>query len=100
MTVEEIQHLATLSRIAMTDDEAAAFAVECDAILHYVEQVKAVSADTAAAVPVVGVHANVLRPDVLTHEPGAYTGSLLDAAPQRDGEHIRVKKILGTSDAG
>lgn len=99
MTVEEIQHLAALSRIAMTDAEAEAFAAECDAILHYVEQVKAVSADTTAA-PVVGTLANVMREDASSHEPEAYTEALLEAVPVRDGRYVRVQKILGTNDEG
>jgi len=99
MTVAEIQHLAALSRITMTDAEAEAFSVEFDAILHYVEQVKAVSADTAAA-PVVGALANVMRADASSHEPEAYTEALLEAVPLREGRYVRVKKILGTSDEG
>ena len=99
MTTEEVQHLATLSRIAITDDEAAALAGDFDEILHYVDTVRAVSAETDAE-PVAGAVSNVLRDDVGTHDAGAYTEALLDAAPVRDGRYVHVKKILNSDDSG
>lgn len=93
MEVADIQHLAGLARIALTEKEAGELAAEFDAILDYVAQVTEVSAN-AAVLPMVGVHANVLREDTETHVPGAYTAALLAAAPQQEGAYVRVQKIL------
>ena len=94
MEIKDIQHLAELARIAVTDEEAAALASEFDSILEYVAQVAEISAGAGASVPVVGAVANVFREDVETNEPGAYTEALLAAAPKRHGAYIEVKKIL------
>ena len=37
---------------------------------------------------------NVMRPDVVEHLPGEYTESLLSNAPDREGDYLKVKKIL------
>ncbi len=92
----DIEHLASLARIALREHEAEEFAIDFNTILSYVAQVTAISA-TGTGVPTLGVHANVLRDDTETHQPGAYTDVLLAAAPERLGAYIHVKKILGGS---
>ncbi len=93
MTVEEIKHLGTLSRLALSDAEAEAFSREIDAILAYVGTVSAIAGDGARPKKVGVVH-NVFRPDEVTVAPSIYTETLLDAAPDRVGQYIRVKKII------
>ncbi len=97
MKKEEVQHLARLSRIALSDGEEAAYAKEFDAILGYVAQVADISGDTDLA-PSAGALSNVLRADEPNHAPGAYTEALLAAAPDRDGAYVRVKKVLSHND--
>ena len=93
MTVEEIKHLGNLSRLALTDDEAAAFSQEIDAILTYVSTVSAIAGDGALPKKIGVVH-NIFRPDEVTVTPGSYTETLLAAAPDRVGAFVRVKKII------
>ena len=64
---------------------------DIESILDYVSQVKNISADVARDIPV--VH-NVMRDDVVTHESGEYTEALLSLAPAREGNYVKVKKIL------
>lgn len=91
MKADDVQHLAALSRIGITEDEAVAFATDFGAILGYVEQVTAISGEVGERTSPLR---NVLREDVETHEPGAYTDALLAAAPVREGDYIHVKKVL------
>jgi len=95
MTKEEILHLGTLSRLALTSEEAEAFKTEIDAVLAYVSAVTAIvgSADTKT----VGARYNVTRADVVTNTPGQYTDVLLAAAPVREGQFVAVKKIIDQS---
>lgn len=97
MTKEEVIHLSDLSRITLSDTEVAAFQTEIDAILAYVGTIQSITGDDAAELVVPPVH-NVLRADEVTNEPGQYTDVLLDAAPERDGRFIAVKKILKQSE--
>jgi aspartyl-tRNA(Asn)/glutamyl-tRNA(Gln) amidotransferase subunit C len=93
MTKDEILHLGTLSRIALSPTEVETLSTQIDAILQYVSTVKDIVSDKAPE-PNVGARYNVLRPDEITNKPGKYTERLLEALPQREGQYMLVKKIL------
>ncbi|HEY9584048.1 MAG TPA: Asp-tRNA(Asn)/Glu-tRNA(Gln) amidotransferase subunit GatC [Candidatus Paceibacterota bacterium] len=92
ITKEEIQKLADLARISLSDNEKESLRKDIDGILEYVGQIKQVK------VPVGEVwepaERNVMREDVVTTESGSYKESLIDAAPQHERGLIKVKKIL------
>ena len=93
ISISEIEKLATLSRIALSADEKKALQKDMDAILDYVDQVKKVSA-TVGTEKKAGALRNVFREDANPHESGIFTEELLSAAPKREGQYIKVKKIL------
>lgn len=91
----DIEKLATLARIKMTEEEAEALRADIDPILGYVSELSSIEtpvADTPAQdeLPVV----NVLRSDDSPHESGVFTEALLAQAPGREGNYLKVKKIL------
>ncbi|MEK7461472.1 MAG: Asp-tRNA(Asn)/Glu-tRNA(Gln) amidotransferase subunit GatC [Patescibacteria group bacterium] len=94
MNKDEVLKLAKLVRIEMGDTEAENLTREFDAILGYVGEVKEVMNDgqniTAEANPI----RNVMREDGYPHESGTYTEKILEQAPAREGDYIKVKKIL------
>jgi len=92
MERKDIEHLALLSRLSLTEEEIERFGRESDAILAYVDAVKEMALEPRA--PEVGVHVNPLRDDVVTNEPGSYTEALLEALPKRVGRHALVKRII------
>lgn len=89
----DIKHLGELSRIALTEAEIAALETEIPAILEYVSMVNSIAAD-GATTKQVGARYNVFRDDEVTTEPGSNTEALLGEAPNRDGQFLKVKKIL------
>ena len=91
ITKEEIEHLAKLSRIELSSGEAENLAKEVDSILGYVGQIKEVKGNIEREVPTLR---NVMREDVVTNTPGEHTGRLLDGVPSREGNYLKVKKIL------
>ena len=93
ITLEEIEKLANLSRIAVTSEEKEQLRKDMESILCYVEQVNKVSADLVLEQEEL-LLCNVMRSDDSPHESGIFTETLLRAAPQREGNYIRVKKIL------
>jgi aspartyl-tRNA(Asn)/glutamyl-tRNA(Gln) amidotransferase subunit C len=97
MTKDEVQHLAHLARIAVSDAEAAQLTTEIDAILSYVSEVTEV-AGTDAVTPQVGAVHNVFRADEVTNQPEQYTEVLLAAMPETDGRFMKVPKILSQDD--
>ena len=93
ITREEVQHLAGLARIALTDDEVTSLTAELSQIVDAIATVREVAGDDVPATSHPVPMTNVLRADVvgdtLTHEQ-AFAG-----APSHDGERFRVSAILG-----
>ncbi|MES2059874.1 MAG: Asp-tRNA(Asn)/Glu-tRNA(Gln) amidotransferase subunit GatC [Patescibacteria group bacterium] len=87
---EEIEKLAGLARLALTEEEKAKFQSEIEAILGFVAKVKEAAED---APPPEYSSINVLRNDEVLHN-GEYTEDLLNAAPMREDNFVKVKKIL------
>lgn len=94
MERKDIEHLAKLSRIAVTDEEADALAKDITSILGYISEIEEITGNKEEEKKV-GALFNVMREDTNPHEPGIYTEDLLNLAPERDGRYVKVKKILG-----
>ncbi len=90
---ETIKDLADLARIEIDEKEAEKLAGEIDAILEYVGQVKSIAGDAKEGVEF-GAVKNVFREDVEPTESGAYSKELTAEFPEREGDYLKVKKIL------
>jgi aspartyl-tRNA(Asn)/glutamyl-tRNA(Gln) amidotransferase subunit C len=91
ISIQEVEKLAGLSRLALTEEEKNKFQGEIEAILGFVGQVK----DAAEAAPEMQyAQINNLREDIATHKTGGYTEKLLKEAPEREGDFVKVKRIL------
>ena len=95
MPVEiDIQHVAKLARLALTEDERTALATQLGQILEHAALVGEVAAadvpPTSSPIPRV----NVLRDDV--PEPSLPVDEALRNAPERDGDRFRVPRIAET----
>ncbi len=93
VSVKEIEKLAELSRIALSPEEKESLRKDMDSILGYVEQIQKVSADLILGKKELSPR-NVMRADDNPHESGVFTETLLAAAPSREGQYVKVKKIL------
>jgi aspartyl-tRNA(Asn)/glutamyl-tRNA(Gln) amidotransferase subunit C len=89
----DVEHVATLSRLALTDDEIEQLIGELGAILDYAAEVSALdTADvppTAHPLPLV----NVFRTD--DPRPGLDREEVLAQAPAAEDGQFRVPRILG-----
>lgn len=91
--MKDIEKLAALARIRVTDEEKESLRKDIDSVLAYVDQVKQASlalGDTKDA----GVIRNVMREDSEPHETGAFTKELIEESPKKEGDYVKVKKIL------
>ena len=91
ITSKDIKNLASLARIEISEEEAERLTPEIDSILGYVGQIKNVVGNIKKEVP--KLH-NVMREDVSTNISRQYTDDILNNAPDREGDYIKVKKIL------
>lgn len=90
---EEVQHLAHLARLELTEDETAHYAEQLSAIVDAVARVSDVAADdippTSHPIPVT----NVFREDVA--RPGLDRATIAAAAPSWEDDRFKVPRILG-----
>jgi len=92
MDIKDIDKLAELSRIEMSQKEKEKIFGEMDSILGFVDQIQ--KADVDITEREAGEVRNIMREDENPHESGKYTEDILKEAPKvRDG-YIEVKKIL------
>lgn len=99
--MKDVEHLAGLARIAVSDGEKELLRRDLEGILAYVSEIKEVgggqlATDTAPRTfdGVRGEIHNVMRADENPHDSGMFTDDLLAAAPAREGNRVLVKKIL------
>lgn len=94
MTIElkDVEHLAGLARIEVSDSEKDLLRHDLEEILAYVSQVTKVTAEIG--VPEAGELRNVMRADAEPHESGMFTEIILSGAPVREGNRVLVKKIM------
>ena len=91
ISIEEVEHLAKLARIGMTDGEKRELQKDLERILDYVSEIKKVSENADA---VVSAHRNVMREDSEPHEARMWSEAILAQAPLREGDYVKVKKVL------
>jgi len=91
ITVKDVEHVAKLARLELTEDEKVKFTKQLGDVLKYVEQMNEV--DTTGVEPM--AHAfdlvNVMREDVVVHEETKE--ALMANAPEEENGFFRVPKI-------
>ncbi len=93
MEYSEIEKLASLSRLEMSEDEKKLLLKDFESILGYISDIQNAGASASDEIHVGRIH-NVMRPDTDAHETGVYTESLLAQMPDTKDGALRVKKIL------
>lgn len=90
--IQTVRRVAKLSRIAVTDDEAAAMQTELNAILGFIEQLGEV--DVAGVEPMVSVIPIEMkkRDDAVTD--GGIADAIVGNAPVREDHFFVVPKVV------
>jgi aspartyl-tRNA(Asn)/glutamyl-tRNA(Gln) amidotransferase subunit C len=93
VTRDDVQHLAQLSSLHLSDDEVDGLQADISNILGYIEQLK--DLDTSNVKPTYQVTdlENVWREDKIA-EDGTNRDELLRLAPESHASQIKVPKVL------
>ena len=97
ITESDIEKIALLAHLDITEDERKTFAPQISEIVTYVEQLNAI--DTSAVEPALGgltsegEQTESSRPDEV--QPSLGQKLALDQAPDAAAGHFRVPKVLG-----
>ncbi len=94
LSIEEVEHIAVLARLELSQSEKERFSVQLSAILDYAARLKKL--DTSGILPTSSVlpHRSVLRSDLA--RPGLAPEELLRNAPLQAEEQFKVPLVLGS----
>lgn len=90
---KEVEHIAKLARLGITKKEEEKFAKELSSILDYIEKLKKVDISKAKINSYPIKVENVMREDEESKEPKAKSQKLLELAPEKKADYLRVKSI-------
>ncbi len=95
INIQDIEKLAKLARISITEEEKTGLVKEIGSILAYVDEIKQITKTSKedGSEEIGAVH-NVMREDSNPHQSGMYTEKILSEVPKREGDYVKVKKIL------
>ena len=89
----DIQQLAILARVAVSENEEESLAKDLDAVLGYVSDISSI-ATNADVVLQAGSLKNVMREDTDVYQGGGFTNAILANAPATEDGYLKVNKIL------
>jgi aspartyl-tRNA(Asn)/glutamyl-tRNA(Gln) amidotransferase subunit C len=90
--LEQVRKVALLARLDLSPGEEEQFTDQLSGILDYVEQLKELNTDDVEPTTRAIELSNITRTDSL--EPFGDRASMLDCAPDREGDFFKVPKIL------
>ncbi|MCX6806711.1 MAG: Asp-tRNA(Asn)/Glu-tRNA(Gln) amidotransferase subunit GatC [Candidatus Berkelbacteria bacterium] len=91
LSKDEVEHIAKLSRLALTDKEKEKFREQISSILDYVKELDKV--DTKNTEPIANITGltDIVREDEI--KPSMSREKLLKNAPAKENGYIKVKRV-------
>lgn len=92
VSIQEVEHIAKLAMIELTNDEKKIFAEQLSSILDWVKLLE--QCDTSGISPKSGItgYKTSLRKDIAIKYPNP--ANILENAPQREYDFFKVKKVI------
>ena len=92
LSLKEVEHIAELAKLALTDEEKARFRDQLDAILDYAARLQKIDTDeippTASVLPV----DSVMRDDEV--KPSAPAAEILRNTAKQEAEMFQVREVM------
>lgn len=92
ITLKQVEHVAELARLDLTDEEKNQFTEQLNAILKYAEQLNQLNTDDVQPTTHVMQITNVMREDVV--RPSWPIEKVMANAPDHEDGHFKVPAIL------
>ncbi|MBU1165195.1 Asp-tRNA(Asn)/Glu-tRNA(Gln) amidotransferase subunit GatC [Patescibacteria group bacterium] len=94
LTKKEVEHIAKLARLGLTDEEKTKYARQLSSILEYVEQLKEVDTkDVEPTAQVTGLE-NVLREDKVEGCDELTRDRLIKNAPEAEDDLVKTRSVF------
>jgi aspartyl-tRNA(Asn)/glutamyl-tRNA(Gln) amidotransferase subunit C len=94
LSKEEIQHIAKLARLDLTDAELEKYGSQLSSVLSYIDQLKEVDVKGVEPTAQVSGLTNVTRQDVARDWDEKEVEEALRDAPEKEGRFIKVKRVI------
>lgn len=94
LSKSEIQHIAKLARLDLTDAELKKYGDQLSNVLNYIDQLKEVKVKGVEPTAQVTGLENVLREDKVGDWDKAEIEEALADAPEKEGRFIKVKRVI------
>jgi aspartyl-tRNA(Asn)/glutamyl-tRNA(Gln) amidotransferase subunit C len=94
LTKQEVEHIAGLARLELTEKEKEKFAIQISSILGYVEKLKKVDLSKVEPTAQATGLQNVTRPDEVKKCDGETMKKFVTAAPESVDNLVKVKAVF------
>lgn len=94
LSAEEVDHIAKLSRLALTEEEKERYSGQLSSVLAYVEQLNEVNTDNVEATANVTGFTNVYREDSITESDCLSHEDIAKNAPEFQDGHFVVPGVF------
>lgn len=94
ISIKEVEHIANLARIELTEAEKKEFTDQLSDVLGYVEQLKEVNTDGVEPISQVTGMVNVAREDLIKDSDEKTRQGIIKNFPDRQDEYVKVKQVL------
>lgn len=92
LTKDQLEHLAKLAKLDVTEDEKKKYAEQISSVLVYFKQLDEVDVSQVEATDHITAQQNVTRPDEVLEFCDSQ--KVLSAAPDVHDRHVRVKSVF------
>jgi aspartyl-tRNA(Asn)/glutamyl-tRNA(Gln) amidotransferase subunit C len=91
---KEIERIANLARLKLKEEEIEGFSKDLSSVIDYIDMLNEV--DVKGVEPLSHVHdiKNVMREDIRANQSQEVIDKLIEAAPDKESDSIKVKSIL------
>ena len=94
ITKKDVEHVARLARLALTEEEKERYTAQLESILEYIDKLNQL--DTSQVPPTTHVLplSNVWREDIAEPTRLGLAEDILKNAPESEGSYFKVKKVI------
>jgi len=94
LSTKEVQHIAHLARLGLTEKEIEKYAIQLSSILEYVEQLKEVNTEGVEGTAQVTGLENVMRSDEIQAYDPAVMKKIVALAPEHEDNLVKTKSVF------
>lgn len=94
LTVEEVKHIALLSRIGLSDSEIPQYQKDLSAVFDFFRELETLPTDTVAPIGHITGRTDVMRDDVHEDFPTEGRDQILKNAPDTKDNFLKVRSVF------